>query len=188
MFVHTVETERKHLRAAFHLDGGTVCFFDPRRFGTIELFNSRADMPTVGVDPTESTFTQAQLSALLSGRKQPLKLWLLRQDAICGIGNIYASEILFRAKLSPFRLASRVKPKEVSLLYRSIRRVLAEAIERCGTTFSDFQDSNGEVGGFGAFLRVYDREGLKCRVCREEEILRHTQSQRSTYYCPSCQR
>lgn len=185
-YYYDVKKDEKHLRATFSLSGGELRFYDSRRFGTIEYFSSSAEIPILGADPMTDAFSVDVLASLVEGRKQPLKHWLLRQDAVCGIGNIYASEILFRARLSPFRAAGSLDKKELLRLHRVIRQVLSEAIDRNGTTFSDFQDSNGEGGGFGRFLRVYDREGLSCKRCRGK-IERSTQSGRSTYYCAICQ-
>ncbi len=178
--------ESRKFRARFKLSGGEVLFVDTRRFGTLSIYPSLAALPAVGVEPLGLDFTEELLVQLLRKNRQPIKPWLLRQDRIVGIGNIYASEILFHAGISPKRLASRITSKEAQKLYRAVRHVLARAIKFCGTTFSDFQDTSGETGSFQRFLKVYERESLPCRRCKSP-IRRIVQQQRSTYYCPFCQ-
>lgn len=186
--------EQRHLRARFMLDGGALLFNDPRRFGTLEVVpvdaaqpGLPAELPGAGVEPLGSAFTKAKLAALLGSSRQALKPWLLRQDKLAGIGNIYASEILFAARLHPARPAGSLKPGETARLYAAIRRVLKLAIKHCGTTFSDFQDAHGAPGGFRRLLKVYGREGQPCRACGAP-VLRVVQQQRGTFYCPACQR
>ena len=187
IYVHELPDSEKYQRAAFKMTGGTLLFCDARRFGTFKLYDALPDLPVKGVDPLSKDFTLEFLRTGLSKRKQPMKQWLLRQDCIAGIGNIYASEILFRARISPRRAAGRVKEHELELLMRSIRAVLSEAIAKAGTSFSDFQDSEGKEGSFERFLRVYGREGEACCKCRSE-VRRIVQVGRSTFFCKSCQR
>ena len=177
----------KHLRATFTMVGGErLLFVDPRRFGVIRIVDRLSDLSPAGMEPLSRTHTRAALAELLSGSRQELKSWLLRQDRLVGLGNIYASEILFRSRLSPFRLAGDLEPGETSRLHRATRRVLREAIEHCGTTFSDFQDSQGMSGGFQKLLRVYGREGLPCRTCGHA-VQRVVQQGRATFLCERCQ-
>jgi formamidopyrimidine-DNA glycosylase len=180
-------TPRPHVRAELVLDRGVVSFIDPRRFGTFEWLCALDEAAPAAVDPTEEAFTPECLAALLQGSPQPLKTWLLRQDRLVGIGNIYASEILWHARLSPFRAAGRLKRDEIGRLHAATRAVLAAAIEACGTTFSDFQDAHGLTGSYQRFLAVYEREGDPCPRC-EAPVARRTQAQRSTYWCPACLR
>jgi formamidopyrimidine-DNA glycosylase len=178
-------TPRPHVRAQLFLDGGVVSFIDPRRFGTFEWLRSPDEAAPDAVDPTEDSFTPECLAALLRGSPQPLKTWLLRQDRLVGIGNIYASEILWHARLSPFRAAGRLSRDEIARLHGATRAVLAAAIEACGTTFSDFQDAHGLTGSYQRFLAVYEREGEPCPRCGGP-VARRTQAQRSTYWCRRC--
>lgn len=184
--VHQPTTAVKHVRLTLACDGGELDFVDPRRFGTCALYDCASAMPEIGMDPMSAEFTATALKRLLSDVRQPLKPWLLRQDRIVGLGNIYASEILFRSGLSPFREAGSLKRVEIDRLYSEMRQTLAEAIEMCGTTFSDFQQSNGEAGGFQSFLTVYEREGEGCTRCNGL-IRRDVQAGRSTYHCERCQ-
>lgn len=179
--------DTKHLRARFTLDVGEVLFYDPRRFGTLALVPCLADDHRIGVDPLTPQFTKPALAGLLAGSRQPLKAWLLRQDQLVGIGNIYASEILFAACLHPQRQAGALSPEECARLHKSVRAVLKLAVKHCGTTFSDFQDAHGMSGGFQRMLKVYGREGQPCKTCGSV-IVRLVQQQRSTFYCPVCQR
>ncbi len=186
-YVHTVSLKPKHLRIRFSSAQGDLLFFDPRRFGTLEILSSLSSLEDQGLDPMGESFNEERLSALLSKSSQPIKPWLLRQDRVLGIGNIYASEILFRAGISPFSLAGSLKRKQIASLRESVRFILETAIENAGTTFSDFQTADGAIGGHQEFLSVYERAGQPCRKCGLL-IARVVQAGRSTYYCKNCQR
>jgi formamidopyrimidine-DNA glycosylase len=177
----------KHLRAVFDLDAGRLLFYDPRRFGTFDLVDDLALAQPQGAEPLSAELTPARFSALLAGSPQPLKLWLLRQDKLVGLGNIYASEILFDCGLSPRRAAGSLSLAESAALLKSTKAVLRKAIRHCGTTFSDFHNVNGEAGGFSRFLKVYARGGQPCPRCGAT-VTRFVQGQRSTFFCPGCQR
>ena len=177
----------KHLRAELVLDNGSLLFYDTRRFGTIRVANGADELLPDAVDPMTGQFTSDILAGLIGGTTTPVKNWLLRQDRLVGIGNIYASEILFGCGIDPRTPAGKLKAKRIAALRDEIRRVLELAIEHCGTTFSDFQDSQGHVGGFQNFLNVYAREGQPCKNCGTH-IERIVQGQRSTYFCPRCQK
>ncbi len=182
----TVDAREPHLRALIRLGEMTLRFVDTRRFGTISLVRRWAETAPRGVEPLSSRLTAAALGRLLAGSRQPLKPWLLRQDRLVGLGNIYASEILFAARLSPTRPAGDLAPREVRRLHRALRSILRAAIDRCGTTFSDFQDARGVSGSFQELLRVYGRAGAPCTRCGAP-IARLVQGQRSTFWCPRCQ-
>lgn len=183
-----VAAVRKHLRARWRLSSGhEVWFVDPRRFGTVRLHEQRHELTPAGIEPLGAGFTAARLAARLVGSATPIKPWLLRQDRIVGLGNIYACEILFEAGLSPLRAAGTLQQEEVERLRTATRDVLRRAIRHCGTTFSDFQDSRGSIGSYQQYLYVYGREGKPCHVCGTT-ILRVLQAGRSTFYCPKCQR
>lgn len=184
-FLHAVSTAEQHVRATFELDRCELLFADTRRFGTLELHDA-GRLPVIGLDPTSGELTGPKLAELLSGSRQPLKEWLLRQDRLVGIGNIYASEILHRAKLHPGRHAGSLSRGEVVRLHECIRAVLDDAIRFGGTTFSDYRQSDGTQGGFGARLRTYERAGEPCFDCGGM-IERQVTAGRSTYFCPACQ-
>ena len=177
----------ERVRARLLLDRGELCFVDMRRFGTFDWYGSREAAEPAGTDPLSPDLTAGRLAALLDGSTQSLKAWLLRQDRLVGLGNIYASEILHAARLSPFRAAGSLTADEVRRLHRTTRRILQRAIRSCGTTFSDFQDASGLSGSYQRLLAVYGREGTRCRRCRTP-VERVVQQQRSTFHCPGCQR
>ena len=180
------DLHRPWLRARLVLDGGNVDFVDPRRFGVIRLVDDPVLLQPPGVDPTGEAFSTGLLRRLLGGSRQELKPWLLRQDRITGLGNIYASEILARARLHPCRLAGSLDQSETRRLHRAVVTILRRAIRHCGTTFSDFQDTSGETGAFQRFLAVYGHEGDPCGRC-STTVERIVQQGRSTYFCPACQ-
>jgi formamidopyrimidine-DNA glycosylase len=181
------EPEPERQRARFTLDHGRLLFLDTRRFGTFSWFRSESEAEPVGLDPLRNDFDPRRLSELIGDSRQPIKPWLLRQDRLVGLGNIYASEILHRSRISPLRQAGSLQPPEIRRLHASTRAILERAIRNCGTTFSDFQDARGVEGSYQRYLAVYDREGCRCRRCRAT-LERIVQQQRSTFYCPSCQR
>ncbi len=180
-----VPRERAHLRAIFRLDDGVVLFHDVRRFGTIRWLKDPEDAAPGAIDPTTPAFTPASLASLLGTSRQEIKPWLLRQDRIVGLGNIYASEILHLARIAPIRPAGSLDRAERRRLHDATRRVLERAIENCGTTFSDFQDAYGVTGSYQELLSVYGREGEPCPRCGEP-VVRLVQQQRSTFWCPGC--
>jgi formamidopyrimidine-DNA glycosylase len=173
-------------RARLALDRGFILFCDVRRFGTLRLIRKAEELAPGGLDPVGPDFTSAALATLLEGSRQALKPWLLRQDRLVGIGNIYASEILHAARLSPFRLGASLTPAEIRRLHQATVKILRWGIECGGTTFSDFQDAHGASGEFQKKLKVYGREGEPCRRCRTA-VARVVQQSRSTFYCPACQ-
>ena len=184
---HLPEAEHKHIRVRLAMSGGELCFVDPRRFGTMQISALQDTFAPKGAEPLVPDFTAKKLSSLLRGSSQNIKVWLLRQDRIVGIGNIYASEILFDCGISPKRKANRIKESEIPMLHRSIQKILRRAIENNGTTFSDFQDAYGFTGSNQNYLKVYERGGKPCRRCRTQIVRKIVQGQRSTYYCESCQ-
>lgn len=184
-----------YARAVFDLDDGSLLsFVDVRTLGEMQVVSARAwaqREAAMGVEPLGPAFTPEVLSGLLAASRRPVKASLLDQTRIAGIGNIYASEALWRARISPRRRARNVGPLRAVRLHRAIVEVLQEAIVKSGTTLGetsqDYVDSDGVPGAFQEFLAVYDREGEPCRRCRTP-IRRIVQGQRSTYYCPRCQR
>ena len=177
----------RHLRARLELERGWLLFCDARRFGTLRLLRQLELARPAGQDPTDPCFTPPRLARLLGQGKQALKVWLLRQDRLVGLGNIYASEILYHARLHPARAAGSLTRAEVGRLHSAITTVLARAIEHCGTTFSDFQTAEGLTGSYQQYLAVYARQGQPCPGCGRP-VRRLVQQQRSTFYCPCCQR
>ncbi|MBD3371916.1 MAG: bifunctional DNA-formamidopyrimidine glycosylase/DNA-(apurinic or apyrimidinic site) lyase [Candidatus Coatesbacteria bacterium] len=175
-----------HLRALLRFDGGNLLFHDVRRFGTLSLHHERADAEPAGLDPLSDGFTVDWLAERLAATRQQIKVWLLRQDRLAGLGNIYASEILFAAGISPFTPAQSLEYPQIEKLHHAVVDVLRRAVENRGTTFSDYRDAAGERGGFQERLAVYGRENERCPRCGSP-VLRCVQCQRSTFYCPDCQ-
>ncbi len=181
-----------HVHARIHFrDGAALWFQDPRRFGMLELLaTERAPahpaLRILGPDPVADPPTGPRLHALARGARVAVKNFLLDQRRIAGLGNIYASEVLFRAGVSPRRRAGGLTHAEWDAIARQTTATLDEAIARMGTTFSAYRTLWGEPGGYGERLRVYDRAGEACRVCGAP-IRRIVQGQRSTFYCPRCQ-
>ncbi|HZF77902.1 MAG TPA: bifunctional DNA-formamidopyrimidine glycosylase/DNA-(apurinic or apyrimidinic site) lyase [Acetobacteraceae bacterium] len=178
-------------------DGMRVGFVDPRRFGCLDLVPTAEEdghrlLRDLGPEPLEPGFTPEALSAALAGRRTPLKSALLDQGVVAGLGNIYVSEALFRAGLSPRRLAHTVPGTRAARLVPAIRAVLAQAIEAGGSSLRDYVRADGEIGHFQESFDVYDREGRPCARCPGppecEGIRRIVQSGRSTFYCPRTQR
>jgi len=177
---------RERLRAVVTLEDGRLLFHDIRRLGEVILCDSLDAARPAGVEPLDPSLTPEKLSELIAGSRQPLKVWLLRQDRLTGIGNIYASEIPFAAGLRPDRPVSELTPPERVKLLNAIRAVLTEAIAHRGTTFSDYRDGRGEPGSHQRHLRVYGRKDEVCPRCGGR-ITRIVQRQRSTFFCPECQ-
>jgi formamidopyrimidine-DNA glycosylase len=179
-----------HDHVLFGFAGGSMLVFnDPRRFGLIragrrESFQELAQM---GPDPLSGEFSPAWLRRLTRGRKRPVKNLLMDQRLIAGIGNIYANEILFEARVRPSRQARRLRLAEVEALYEATRRVLLEAIASGGSSISDYRDGSGQPGYFQLSFRVYDRGGQPCVVCTTP-VRRTVHAGRSSFYCPKCQR
>lgn len=173
-------------RAKFFCRKGVLVFSDLRRFGTLHLTDNLEQLRGKGVDPLSSAFSAKLLKELLAQSKQEIKPWLMRQDRLLGLGNIYAAEILFAAHIDPRRRGNTLSEREVRLLATKTRLVLRAAIICCGTTFSDFRAADGAGGSFQKFLRVYGREGEACYVCKQR-LLRIVQQGRSVVFCPGCQ-
>lgn len=179
-------------------DGTRIGFVDPRRFGCVDLMPTAEEdrhklLRDLGPEPLEPAFTPAVLSAALAGKRTPMKAALLDQKVVAGLGNIYVAEALFRAGISPNRLAHTVPGKRAERLVPAIRAVLEEAIGAGGSSLRDYVRADGELGRFQDRFAVYDREGQPCPLCPGPEagctgVRRMVQSGRSTFWCPRTQR
>lgn len=172
---------------------GCLRLHDPRRFGAVVYVPSEADpgarklLGRLGQEPLEPLFEAGPFHAALKVRRAPIKQVLLTGDVVVGVGNIYASEVLFMAGIRPTTRADRISLPRATRLHAAIKTVLARAVERGGSTLRDFTNALGEQGHFQLEAMVYDREGQPCRACGSPiRMLR--QGQRSTYYCARCQR
>jgi formamidopyrimidine-DNA glycosylase len=178
-------------------DGMRVVYTDPRRFGLMDLVtgdeaSAHKLLAGIGVEPLGNAFDAAYLADALRGKKAPLKAALLDQTIIAGLGNIYVCEALFRARLSPKRMAGTLVKKSghdprLDDLVRHIRDVLNEAIRAGGSTLRDYAQPDGKSGAYQQRFDVYDRESKPCRNCGKK-IRRIVQSGRSTFYCANCQK
>jgi formamidopyrimidine-DNA glycosylase len=183
-----------HDRVCWSLaDGRMWRFNDPRRFGTVEAY---ADLAAVepglfahlGPEPLGDDFTGAYLHEMLSGRTASVKSLIMDQRVVVGVGNIYASESLYRAGILPSRKGGRVGKARCEQLVTEIKGVLAEAIEQGGTTISDFRAPDGNEGKFSLHLDVYGRDGEPCHRCGDAHAIRRkVLAGRSTFYCTNCQ-
>ena len=187
------EPREPHEHVAFHLRSGRrLRLRDPRRFGlvfalpTAELAGD-PHFIHLGVEPLEPGFSGEVLAQEAAGRRGPVKAFLMDARVVVGVGNIYASEALFRAGLHPARPVSRISGERWNRTAESVVAVLRQAIAEGGTTLNDFADGEGRSGYFQVSLSVYDREGSPCPACGRP-VRRIVQAGRSTYYCPRCQR
>jgi len=169
-------------------DGRELRYTDVRRFGRIGILPDgpqEAALGSLGLDPLEAT--EEQFIAQLKDRRARVKALLLDQHVLRGIGNIYADESLWRARIHPTRLGANLKPGELRSLYRAVQSVLNEAIRLRGSSIADYVDSDGKLGGFQRRHRAYQREGKKCFRCGAI-IRRAIVAGRSSHFCPKCQR
>lgn len=185
------DPEPTHPGVRFHLaDGRELLYHDVRRFG--RLWRMSSEQWTVweaklGVEPLSDAFTAKWLFDATRTSRVAIKVWLMDQKRVVGVGNIYASEALFRAKVDPRTPADALTRAQAKRIHQGVRDVLAEAIEFRGTTLLDYRDAEGEPGEFVRRLRVYDREAEPCLRCHRP-IRRIVQGGRSTFFCAFCQR
>jgi len=200
-FHHPRSEDRAHDHVVFYMaSGAVVSFNDPRRFGSMKIV-ARGDLDTepllraLGPEPLGNAFDAAMLAAACAGKTTPLKAALLDQRVVAGLGNIYVCEALFRAHLSPKRLASTLADRRgaptdhAKRLVSAIHAVLNAAIKAGGSSLRDHRRTDGELGYFQHSFQVYDREGEPCRTpgCGGT-VKRFTQNGRSTFWCPKCQK
>jgi len=182
-----------HEHVAFHLRSGRrLRFRDPRRFGLVLALKTaeiEADphFAHLGVEPLEGGFSGETLARAAAGKRGPVKAFLMDARVVVGVGNIYASETLFRAGVHPARSVARISAARWDRIAASTVAVLSQAITQGGTTLNDFADGEGRSGYFQVSLAAYDREGEPCLVCGSA-VRRIVQAGRSTYYCRRCQR
>ncbi|MEY2777591.1 MAG: bifunctional DNA-formamidopyrimidine glycosylase/DNA-(apurinic or apyrimidinic site) lyase [Pseudomonadota bacterium] len=178
-----------HVHLALRFERSVLWLRDPRRFGDVQLCTPADEWPESarGLEPLEPEFSGAMLAQAACGVRQAVKPWLMSGRVVVGVGNIYASEALFRAQVHPMRAAGRISRARWDRLAEAIQVVLREAIERGGSTLRDFRGHTGEPGDYREAHQVYGREGLQCPQC-SRPIRRMVQAQRSTFFCSGCQR
>ncbi len=167
-------------------------FVDTRRFGLVFAIRSAAiesdrHFAHLGVEPFTDQFDGGFLHSAAQRRRGPVKNFIMNSEIVVGVGNIYACEALYRARIHPARSVARISKRRWALLSQAIKETLGEAIEQGGTTLNDFADAAGQEGYFRVSLEAYGREAERCRRCGAA-IRRRVQAGRSTFYCPGCQR
>lgn len=172
--------------------GHVLALNDPRRFGSVDLVDEAAlgawpALAAMGPEPLGDDLTPAYLKAVLTGRSAAIKLMLLDQRIVAGLGNIYVCEALFRAGIDPRKAAGKVSAAALARLVPAIKAVIAEAIEAGGSTLRDYAQPDGQLGYFSKQFDVYDRAGQPCTRCRAP-VQRLAQGGRSTWHCAKCQR
>lgn len=190
------ETElKKHDHFVMHLGRGMeMRLHDPRRFGAV-LWHDTQDgdledhflLNHLGPEPLSDAFSIDYLSSSCKNRQTTIKQHIMNNKIVVGVGNIYACEALFRSGIKPHRKAGNISKHRLEVLANQIKQVLEDAIKQGGTTLRDFLREDGQPGYFKQRLKVYDREGKPCRHC-QRAIKKITLSNRSTFYCPACQR
>jgi formamidopyrimidine-DNA glycosylase len=200
-FAHPIADAPKHEHIVFHLgDGTAVRYSDTRRFGLMDLvpaerLESHALFKGLGIEPLSKSFTPKSLAQKLKGKATSIKAALVDQRLIAGLGNIYVCEALFKARISPLRLAASLATKsgkptpKTAALVAAVKAVLEEAIKNGGSSLRDYKRTDGSLGDFQHRFKVYGREGKKCQTkgC-SGMVQRIVQGGRSTFYCPACQR
>jgi formamidopyrimidine-DNA glycosylase len=186
------ETIGKHDHLVLETTGHRFALCDPRRFGFVDLVAAEGleawpQFAAMGPEPLGPELTAIHLKAAFAGRRQAVKLLLLDQRIVAGLGNIYVCEALYRARIDPRKSAGKVSTVALGRLVAAIREVLAEAIEAGGSSLRDFARPDGQLGYFSKRFDVYDREGEPCRRGDAGVIHRFAQGGRSTWFCPLCQ-
>jgi len=194
-FHYALDPDPKHAHVVFETEaGGRVTYYDPRRFGYMDLIETTALaghpwFAGLGPEPLSDDFDARRLVEAFAGRKQGPKTLLLDQRVVAGLGNIYVCEALHRARISPFKPAGGVEAARLGPLVANVREVLQEAIEAGGSSLKDYAAADGALGYFQHRFRVYDREGEPCPNPGCKGVIgRQAQAGRSTFYCPVCQK
>ena len=179
----------KHTVAVFFFPGFNILLHDVRRFGKLEFYKKGAEidkLSKLGPEPLGDNFSPQYLAEKFSSRQRAVKELIMDQSIIAGLGNIYASEILFRAKIHPLKPGKELSLKKLALLVQVTKKILSLAIEKAGATISDYKRVDDKNGEFQNLLKVYGRAGEPCLVCASE-IERVVKGGRSSFYCPNCQ-
>ncbi|MDF7671310.1 bifunctional DNA-formamidopyrimidine glycosylase/DNA-(apurinic or apyrimidinic site) lyase [Orbaceae bacterium ESL0721] len=187
----TPEPAQKHDHIDLTLKSGvTLRYTDPRRFGAWLIAESLSDLTqlkNLGPEPLSDDFSVDYLSNKAKNRKSPIKSWIMDNHVVVGVGNIYASESLFMAKIHPLRQVNSLTVDEMKRLVAAIKKVLTQSIKQGGTSLKDFLQSDGKPGYFAQQLQVYKRDGEQCFCCKAT-IEAQRVGQRNTFYCPNCQK
>ncbi len=186
------ELPNQYTHIAIHFADESILYFnDIRTFGYLHLANevqTATALSKFGIEPLTLDFTWEAFENLFERRKTSLKALLLNQQVIAGIGNIYADEICYRAKILPDRLVNMLTRPEKKRLFTACNTILEQAVAKRGTTFSNFVDASGKKGGYIDYLKVYGREGERCDRCGDDYIQKTKLAGRGTHFCVSCQK
>ena len=169
-----------------------LVFNDPRRFGLVDLclfseLDINKNFVHLGLEPFANNFNKEYLKEKFKNKKSPIKTVMMDSKIVVGIGNIYASEILFRCNINPILPANKLSKPKLDLLVQKIQEVLDEAIKKGGSTLRDYVQADGNKGQFQDQFKVYGKEGNGCHICKSS-ILKIVQAGRATFYCPKCQK
>tara|TARA_B100000686_G_C16623261_1_gene880404 strand:+ start:280 stop:1092 length:813 start_codon:yes stop_codon:yes gene_type:complete len=181
---------KKHDHVELIFQNGKLIFNDPRRFGSMHFVpkpNKHFLLENLGPEPLSDQFNEDYFFHRIKKLKSPIKNVLMNQKHVVGIGNIYANEILFDARIRPTRKSKALTKKETKEVVTSTKKILKRAIKVGGTTLQDFYQPDGNKGYFKINLAVYDRANESCLSCKKESIKRIVQSKRATFYCRKCQ-
>ena len=189
--INTHEAYQRYIHVIIQFEDLSELFFsDQRQFGYLKIVSGaeyKKILSKFGYEPLEPGFNLKKFKEILKNRKRNIKALLLDQSLIAGIGNIYADEILFAARVLPSRQSDTLTSTEIRDLHRHTRRILKKAIKYRGTTFNSYVDSDGQQGHFKKMLLVYQREGEICFNCQKEKIKKNKIAGRGTRFCPLCQ-
>lgn len=171
-------------------DGSRLYFNDMRQFGYLKIVGQdelNLIKARYGIEPLQKNFTWKNFENLFFGKKTNIKAFLLKQEVVAGLGNIYVDEILFASGVLPTRAVSSLSKDELKSIFDNTKKIIKKAIKFRGTTFSDFVDASGEKGNFSKFLKVYGKEKQICSKCKRTKIIKTKVAGRGTRICPRCQ-
>tara|TARA_B100000902_G_scaffold271802_1_gene257745 strand:+ start:68 stop:706 length:639 start_codon:yes stop_codon:yes gene_type:complete len=191
-FYHSPFLPTKHNHAEFVFDNLKVIYNDPRRFGFFEIFKKHQDLEkrfkSMGPEPFSEKFNLNYVVNYFKGKNKDIKSFLLDQSFVSGIGNIYASEILFASKINPFKKAKRLNRNECLKIILNSKKILQQAINKGGSSIRNFKDISGSKGTFQKEFRVYQQVGADCKRLKCQGVIKKKiTSNRSTFFCNSCQ-
>ena len=184
---------KKHNHVEIIFDNFKIVYNDPRRFGFFQVIKNSLDLKKrfnhLGPEPFDPSFDLTYISNFFKGKNKDIKSFLLDQKFVSGIGNIYASEILFLSKINPFKKASLLSKKDCKKIISNSKKILLKAISKGGSSIRDFKDTSGLKGGFQNEFKVYQQEGKKCKNSGCSDLIeKKIMSNRATFFCDSCQK
>lgn len=193
IYNENLEDKVKYIRIKFLFNKGALLFSEPRLLGRVYLYSadklpkSLSSLNNLGKEPLMPEFNFQYLKSKIKNRHTNIKSLLLDQRIACGVGNIYSDEALFCAKIHPKRKGSSLNDEEIKKLVKCLKKIIKLAIIKKGTSISDYLRPDGKIGSFQKYLKVFRKEGEKCVRCNEK-IMRIKINNRSSYFCPNCQR